>query len=186
MRRKLVWIFFILLPVVVIGSMKALSHSVEKRNREFPTQMQYSPAYKTQTANPVLPNGMTLQPSVAGTIRRGYMPFHYDTDQTEAERAGRELANPFQPTSEYLERGRYIFTNNCAVCHGTTGAGDGPVIPIYPNPPSYLTDKSKALADGTMFHIITLGRNNMPSHAAQVSPEDRWKVILYIRKMQGK
>jgi hypothetical protein len=37
-----------------------------------------------------------------------------------------------------------------------------------------------------MFHVITMGRNNMPSHAAQVSADDRWKAILYIRKLQGK
>jgi len=30
-----------------------------------------------------------------------------------------------------------------------------------------------------------MGRKNMPSHAAQVSPEDRWKAILYIRQLQG-
>jgi hypothetical protein len=36
-----------------------------------------------------------------------------------------------------------------------------------------------------MFHVITLGRNNMPAHAGQVSVDDRWKVILHIRKLQG-
>jgi mono/diheme cytochrome c family protein len=186
MKRKLVWIFFILLPVVVIGGMKALSRDSAARNREFPTQMQYSPAYRTQTANPVLPNRMTLQTPVAGTIRRGFMPFHYGATPEEATRAGKELTNPFQPTPENLERGKYVYANQCVVCHGATGAGDGPVIPKYPNPPSYQIEKSKALADGAMFHVITLGKNNMPSHAAQVAPEDRWKVILYIRKLQGK
>ncbi|HXU09678.1 MAG TPA: cytochrome c, partial [Blastocatellia bacterium] len=101
-------------------------------------------------------------------------------------RAGAELKNPFQPAEENLARGQQVFNNYCAVCHGATGAGDGPLIPKYPNPPAYATDKSKALADGNMFHVITLGRNNMPSHAAQVSVDDRWKLILYIRKLQGR
>jgi mono/diheme cytochrome c family protein len=148
--------------------------------------MQYSPAYLSQTPNPVLPNGMTEQPPVPGTIPRGFKPFHYGPGTDEAERAGRELKNPFEATPENLARGEFIFTNYCAVCHGATGAGDGPIIPKYPNPPSYLTDKSKSLADGNMFHVITLGRNNMPSHAGLVSYDDRWKVILYIRKLQGK
>jgi hypothetical protein len=37
-----------------------------------------------------------------------------------------------------------------------------------------------------MFHVITLGRINMPSHAGQVSADDRWKAIHYIRKLQGR
>jgi hypothetical protein len=36
-----------------------------------------------------------------------------------------------------------------------------------------------------MFHIITYGKGNMPPHAAQISREDRWKVILHIRSLQA-
>lgn len=186
MKRSFTWLVVILLPVVVIGGVRIMSRDVAVRNREWPTQMQYSPAYLSQTANPVLPSQMTEQPPVPGTVPRGFQPFHYGSDQAEADRAGRELKNPFQPTSENLARGQYIYSNYCAACHGATGAGDGPIIPKYPNPPSYQTEKSKSLPDGTRFHVITMGRNNMPSHAAQVSVDDRWKTILYIRKLQGK
>ena len=186
MKRRLLWLIVILLPVSVIGGVHALSRDPSVRNREWPTQMQYSPAYRSQTTNPVLPNAMTAQPAVAGTIPRGFQPFHFGAEPAEAERAGRELTNPFQPTTENVARGQYVYTNYCAVCHGAGGAGDGPIIPKYPNPPSYQTEKSRALPDGNMFHVITLGRNNMPSHAAQVAAEDRWKAILYIRKLQGK
>lgn len=186
MKRRLLWLFVILLPVLAIGGVHALSRDTNVRNREWPTQMQYSPAYRSQTTNPILPHGITQQPAVAGTIPRGFQSFHYGPEPSEAERAGRELKNPFEPTTENLARGQYVFTNYCAVCHGVTGAGDGPMIPKYPNPPSYQTEKSKALPDGNMFHVITLGRNNMPSHGGQVSADDRWKAILYIRKLQGK
>lgn len=186
MKRRLAWLAIILLPVIAIGGIRVMSRDTTVRNREWPTQMQYSPAYRSQTGNPVLPNSVTEQPPVAGTIPRGFQPFHYGADAAEADRAGRELKNPFEPTPENLARGQYIFSNYCAACHGAGGAGDGPLIPKYPNPPSYQTEKSKALPDGNLFHVITLGRNNMPSHAAQVSADDRWKVILYIRKLQGK
>lgn len=186
MRTTLTWAAVILVPVLVVGGVRVMSRDVSVRNHEWPTQMQYSPAYLSQTANPVLPNQMTLQPPVPGTVPRGFKPFHYGPEQAEADRAGRELQNPISSTPENLTRGQYIFLNYCLVCHGSTGAGDGPVIPKYPNPPSYQTEKSKSLPDGTMFHVITIGRNNMPAHAALVSAEDRWKVILYIRKLQGK
>ncbi len=185
MKRRLAWLAVILLPVFAIGGVHVISRDTNVRNREWPTQMQYSPAYLSQTTNPVLPHGMTQQPAVTGTIPRGFQPFHYRPEPAEAERAGRELKNPFAPTEENLARGQYVYANQCAVCHGAGGAGDGPIIPKYPNPPAFHTDKSKALPDGNLFHVITLGRNNMPPHAAQVSADDRWKVILYIRKMQG-
>ena len=186
MKQRITWLVVILLPAVVVGGVRVMSRDTNVRNLEWPTQMQYSPAYRSQTANPVLPYRMTEQPPVAGTVPRGFQPFHYGTDPAEADRAGRELANPFKTTPENLARGQYVFTNYCAVCHGATGAGDGPLVPKYPNPPSYQTEKSKALPNGTMFHVITVGRNHMPAHAAQVSVDDRWKVILYIRKLQGK
>jgi len=186
MKKKASWLVVMLLPVVVLGGLFLMNRNNAARNLEWPTQMQYSPAYLSQTPNPVLPNGMTEQMPVAGTIPRGYQPFHYGPGPEEAIRAGVELRNPFQPTEENLARAEQVFNNYCAVCHGATGGGDGPLIPKYPNPPAYATDKSKALADGNMFHVITLGRNNMPSHAAQVSVDDRWKVILYIRELQGR
>jgi len=186
MIRTLQWIAVILLPIVAIGGVCVLSRDVGVRNLEWPTQMAYSPAYLSQTANPILPYNLTQQPAVPGTVPRGFQPFYYGPDQAEADRAGRKLTNPFVATPENLARGQYVFTNYCAVCHGATGAGDGPLVPKYPNPPSYQTEKSKGLPDGTMFHVITLGRNNMPAHAAQVSADYRWKVILYIRKLQGK
>jgi len=185
-ERKILWLLVILLPVAVNSAIYLAKLNPQLRNYEIPSQMQYSPAYLSQTSNPVLPNGMTMQPAVAGTIPRGFHPFHYGSGQQEADRAGRELKNPFKPTTDNLARGEKVFNNTCAICHGQTGAGDGPIIPKYPNPPSYLTDKSRNLPDGTMFHVITMGRNNMPSHAAQVSYDDRWKVILHIRKLQGK
>jgi mono/diheme cytochrome c family protein len=186
MKAKATWFGAVLLPVVVIGGMWALKRDPALRNLQWPTQMQYSPASQWQTPNPVLPHRMTQQMPVPGTVPRGFLPFHYGRGPQEAARAGQELKNPFLPTEENLARGRQVYVNQCAVCHGATGAGDGPIIPKYPNPPSYRTEQSKALADGTMFHVVTLGRNNMPSHAAQVAPEDRWKAILYIRKLQGR
>src|SRR6266542_3038136 len=179
MKRRLAWLAVILLPVIAIGGVRVMSRDTTVRNLEWPTQMQYSPAYRSQTANSVLPNQMTEQPPLPGAVPRGFQPFHYGADQAEADRAGRELKNPFPATPENLARGQYIFSNYCGICHGASGGGDGPIIPKYPNPPSYQTEKSKALPDGTLFHVITMGRNNMPSHAAQVAVDDRWKVILY-------
>jgi mono/diheme cytochrome c family protein len=184
MKNKLSWFGIILLPVLVNGVIYALRRDLSVRNLEWPTQMQFSPAYHSEAANPVLRSGMTQQVPVAGTIPRGFKPFHYGPGEAEAVRAGRELVNPFPATPENIARGRQVYSNFCAVCHGPSGAGDGPIIPKYPNPPGYKTEQSRNLSDGAMYHVIALGRKNMPPHSAQVSAEDRWKVILYIRELQ--
>lgn len=185
MKRKLAWIAVILLPVIVLGGVYTLSRDVTVRNREWPTQMEHSPAPRSQTAITML-GGISHQLPVAGTIPRGFQPFRYGPTLEEGTRAGNELRNPFPATEENLARGRYIYTNQCVVCHGARGNGDGPLIPRYPNPPSFNSEKVREMPEGAMFHVITMGFNKMPSHAAQVPAEDRWKVILYIRQLQGK
>ncbi len=64
MKRTVTWIVVILLPIVVVGGVHVMSRNTNVRNREWPTQMEYSPAYRSQTANPVLPYRMTEQPPV--------------------------------------------------------------------------------------------------------------------------
>lgn len=171
--------------MIVIGGMWILNRDVTTRNREYPTQMGVSPAQLSQTENPVLPNRMTLQKPPKGTIARGFMPFHYGSEPEEAKRAGAELTNPFESNDENLMRGKYVYEKNCMVCHGTTGGGDGPIIPKFPNPPAFKTEASRSLADGELFHVITRGRNNMPPQESVLSAADRWKVLLYIRELQS-
>jgi mono/diheme cytochrome c family protein len=36
-----------------------------------------------------------------------------------------------------------------------------------------------------MFHSITYGKNNMGSYASQLSRQQRWMVIKYVRTLQG-
>jgi mono/diheme cytochrome c family protein len=89
------------------------------------------------------------------------------------------------------QRGAFVFTNYCQVCHGPEGKADGPMVHQLvqrniPPPLSLVAPKPVPLKDGEMFHIITFGQKNMPSHAAQLSREDRWKVILHVRSLQQK
>jgi mono/diheme cytochrome c family protein len=182
--RPLAWCAILLLPVIVLGGLWAARRDPTKPNWILPTQMAVSPAYKTQSLNPVLPRGVTMQPPVAGTVARGERVFRYAATDAERQRAGRELTNSFKASAETLARGQQLYETFCLVCHGASGQGDGTVIPKFPNPPSFSTSKSKELSDGEMFHIITLGRNDMPSFAAQLSWEDCWQVITYIRSLQ--
>lgn len=157
-----------------------------QRNFEYFPNMAHSVRYNAFAPNPNFPDGKTLQQPVPGTIPRGYHPLHYAPTKEDALRAGEELRNPFQAAdARALERGAFVFASFCQACHGAGGRGDGPVsLRGFPAPPSLLADKARNLKEGQIFHILSYGQGNMPSYAAQVSQQDRWKLILYLRKLQ--
>jgi mono/diheme cytochrome c family protein len=180
----LAWGAVVLFPFIVLGAMWALRRDPQQPNWMLPTQMRVNSAYQSQTANPVLPGGMTMQPPVEGTLAREAHPFRYANTDADRQRAGRELVNPFASAPDRLARGKQAYETYCAVCHGAQGRGDGPLIPKYPNPPNFAGAASLQLRDGELFHIITYGRNKMAGYAAQLPWEERWHVIQYIRSLQ--
>jgi mono/diheme cytochrome c family protein len=158
----------------------------QKRAYEYMPDMARGPAYKAFAPNPVTRDGLTLQLPVAGTIARGYRPFHYGPGEREAIRAGRELENPYRVTAQILDEGKALYQTYCMVCHGERGHGDGPISGKIPPPPSYVSERLMQFPPGRIFHVITLGAGKMPSCAAQLSVDERWKVVTYVRSsLQG-
>jgi mono/diheme cytochrome c family protein len=151
-----------------------------RRAYEYMPDMARDPAYKAFAANSVTRDGLTLQHPVAGTIARGYHPFHYGPGELEAARAGLELRDPYDPTARTLDEGKALFETYCAVCHGAQGKGDGPISSKIPPPPSYHSDRLMQFAPGRIFHVITLGTGKMPSYASQLSADERWKIVTYV------
>lgn len=147
--------------------------------------MQDSVPYDAYDRNPVTRTGTTLLVPPEGTVPLAGAAFAYGPGPEEAERAGRELTSPLEATPANLARGKQVFESVCAVCHGPAGQGDGPIIGRFPNPPSLTAARAKGYPDGRIVHVISRGQGIMPSHAAQVMPEDRWRVVLYVRQLQG-
>jgi len=145
-----------------------------------------TPRYNAYSANPNFADGKTLQPPVAGTIHRGYLPFHFSPMPEDAVRAGDFLLSPFRlDDTQTIARGKMVFSNFCTPCHGATGKGDGLVVQRgFPAPPSLYTDHARRIKDGQIFHILSYGQKNMPAYASQLSPEDRWNVIAFVRSLQ--
>lgn len=121
---------------------------------------------------------------VLGTIARGAAPLPFGRSAAEAERAGRELTNPLTAGARELERGRHLYETFCAVCHGDKGLGDGPIVPKFPNPPSYRGARLLQMGDGQIFHTITYGTALMPGYAAQIPREERWALVHFVRSLQ--
>jgi mono/diheme cytochrome c family protein len=153
----------------------------QHRAFEYMPDMARDAAYKAFAPNEATADGLTLRRPVAGAIPRGYQPFYYGPGEEEAERAGRELHSPLPPTRATLEAGKWLFETYCAVCHGVSGKGDGPVASKIPPPPSYTSDRLMQFQPGRFFHVMTMGARKMPSYAAQLSSAERWKVAAYIQ-----
>lgn len=150
--------------------------------------MFYSTAYETLSENPNFKDEMTMRVPVAGTIPRGYLPFEYTIDPESRIKAGKDLLNPYSGTNEIILRGKKVYETFCTGCHGVSGEGDGHLYSsgLYAlKPRSLSSDNAAQLLDGEIYHTITLGFGAMGSHGAQISPKDRWKLILYIRELQN-
>lgn len=186
-RRALLNLSLFLLLVVVAGASWFLRTSVATPNYEFMPDMAHSARYSSYSRNPNFPDGITLQSPPAGTISRERQRLHYTSAPADALRAGEELSNPFGAgTENSLQRGARVFANYCAVCHGSDGLGMGPVAQRgFPPPPSLLLPHALQMKDGQLFHILSYGQNNMPSYASQLSEQDRWNVITYVRSIQN-
>jgi len=84
-----------------------------------------------------------------------------------------------------LERGRERYNIYCAPCHARMGDGNG-MVPQrgYRHPPTFHQDRLRKAPLGYFFDVITNGFGAMPDYAMQVTPEDRWKIVAYIRALQ--
>jgi copper transport protein len=100
-----------------------------------------------------------------------------------SQRQAREN-NPVAATEESIARGRMLFSANCTQCHGESGRGDGPLASSLPIPPANLYDHIPYHPDQFFFGVITNGLSGvMPSFEAQLSEEDRWNILNFLRAM---
>jgi mono/diheme cytochrome c family protein len=103
----------------------------------------------------------------------------------------RDLQNPLEGTPQAIEQGEIIYQVNCASCHGVTGRGDGVVASSLEQRPTNLAADHENLSDGYLYWRIYAGgafepfRSVMPGWRSLLSEEDIWKVITYIRSLEG-
>ncbi|HYV44133.1 MAG TPA: FTR1 family protein [Myxococcaceae bacterium] len=82
-----------------------------------------------------------------------------------------------------LERGRQLYAQSCAACHGPTGNADTPVAAQLNPPPKRFTDA--ALMDGLSpykaFNVVSLGVSGTPMpEFTTLSEPDRWALAFYV------
>lgn len=93
---------------------------------------------------------------------------------------------PIPITRALLARGRNRFDTFCATCHGVDGSGESIVghnMEQRP-PPSLVTERVPTLPVGQVFQVITEGYGLMPSYAPELTVDERWAVVAYVRALQ--
>lgn len=157
---------------VALLALSACTH--ENPNAIYMPDMVYSPAIKAQE------DGSHRVPPKGTVSRDGVKTMRFARTDDEG---GKELTSPIPRTRANLQRGQVVYNTYCIVCHGQYGEGDGTIVPRFPRPPSLQTDKIRGWSDGQIVHIISQGRNLMPSYASQIAPVDRWAVAHYLRAL---
>ena len=163
--------------------------------------MYYSRAYETYGYNDVEGEWDSLTKRgifynglpVSGTVARGeVIPYHYQSTTDSGRLAESEtFKSPLDSvaaTKGALKEAERLYLVNCGICHGPSLDGNGPITAsgaYLAAPANFTAPNIKALSDGHYFHVITFGIRTMGSYASQLTPEQRWWVIKYIRSKQG-
>lgn len=126
-------------------------------------------------------DNFSMRVAPAGTVARNANQFKFSGNP---ELAAAKLVNPILPTEENLRKGMRKYDIYCSPCHGYHGVGDSRLNGQFPNPPSLHSEKVRNWKDGQIFYVITQGQNSMPSYSSQLTNEEKWQIVLYVRALQ--
>ena len=147
-------------------------------------KMSNQPSYRPLEPSLFWADGMSARPRIAGTVARGELAIggYLATGKINGQDGD---GFPFPVTPQVMNRGQERFTIYCTPCHGRLGDGNG-MIPSrgFRHPPSFHTAALRAAKTGHFFDVMTNGFGAMPPYATQVSINDRWAIIAYIRALQ--
>jgi mono/diheme cytochrome c family protein len=99
----------------------------------------------------------------------------------------RGKVNPLGPTSNVLQAGSRLYRQQCTVCHGAQGLGDGEAAnSVNPSPAllAYMIQRPQSVDEYLMWSIAEGGKafgTPMPVFRGTLSELDIWKIITFMR-----
>ena len=129
-------------------------------------------------------DGMASRPVEPGTVARAGK--EQDGLRFQSKVDGKLVDTfPFEVTMEVLARGQERYEIFCSPCHDRLGTGQGMIVRRGFTPArSFHDPRLRDAPAGHFFEVMTQGFGQMPSYANQLSEQDRWAVIAYIRALQ--
>jgi mono/diheme cytochrome c family protein len=179
--------------VPVALAVKARYSTSEEPRIHLIGDMDWQPKYKAQQPNPIFDDGRAARVPLPGTVPVGKLN---DDDHFFRGRQAAGWARTFPAQIELSERtmarGRERFGIFCAPCHGVDGQGGGMIARraeelqqgAWVAPTNVTLDYLRNMPVGELFNSITNGIRTMPPYAAQIPPEDRWAIVMYLRALQ--
>ncbi len=146
--------------------------------------MQDQPKYTPLEESSFFVDGRSARPIPAHTIARGHLN---DTDafHTGADNGTFLDTIPASLSREMIERGQERFEIYCSPCHGSLGDGNGMVAKRgFKIPANFHSDRLRQAPPGYIFQVISNGYGAMPDYATQISAQDRWAIVAYVRALQ--
>lgn len=146
--------------------------------------MHDQPKYKPLRESDFYADKRSARPIVTGTVARGQLD---DDSYYYTGKVGNAYATefPFPVTEQVLKRGQERFNIYCSPCHSEIGDGNGMIVARgFKKPPSYHTERLRTAPVGHFFDVITNGFGAMGDYSQQISVQDRWAIVAYIRALQ--
>ena len=184
--------FLLVLGVIVISVMVVAGKRGDMTRRppiELFPDMDRQPKLRPQAANSFFKDGFSSQQPIAGTIARGSS--YQDSPENTGKNPGTTnfvATIPVPVTSQLLARGQERYNISCSPCHGAQGDGKGITtkfgMAVIADLHDGATRKVPQQADGELFNTISNGKGLMQGYAANVTIQDRWAIIAYVRALQ--
>lgn len=146
--------------------------------------MHNQPKFYPQRGSEFYPDGRSARPQVENTIARNQL--RRDAYFFTGFDGGKEGDGmPFPVTEAVIHRGQERYNVFCTPCHSRVGNGAGMIVQRgYAAAGNFHTDRLRSAPLGHFFNVIANGYGAMPDYAAQLSPEERWAVVAYVRALQ--
>ena len=190
--------FFLALALAVFAVVSIAGfrgqHSTKPPFEIFP-DMNYQDKVKDQQPSAFFADGNSARPPVPGTVAEE-MPAQSDywsTGKWDDAHWGDGIpthdaidgGRPLQIDAANMARGRERYTISCEPCHGAAGDGKGITSQYGLNgAASYHTDRLRQETDGQLFDTITNGKGQMFGYNYNITIDDRWRIVMYIRALQ--
>jgi mono/diheme cytochrome c family protein len=121
--------------------------------------------------------------TVSVTLLLAFTPMQ-QSKEWEVPDLAKNKKNPIAANDGSLSAGKDIYTKNCYNCHGKKGKGDGPKSGDLPiSPKDFTKEEFQKQTDGSLFYKISEGRKPMPTFKKDITEDQRWQVINYLRTL---
>lgn len=171
--------------LVCVSAVATSCFDKSRPNYQYFPNMYEAVPYETYSEVSAFPNGKEGQIPAKGSIPRGFTPYEYENSEEGYNLAKANLKSPLDSTEVDMVKAKELFTIYCAICHGDKGDGKGNLAKRekFLGIPNY---KDRDITEGSVFHVVTYGKNNMGSHANQLTQKERWQVAHYVMELRSK